>query len=378
MEESRSILIVTNVDWFLISHRLVLAEAALKAGWRVYVACEDSGRSDEIRASGAEFIPFTFSRSGTNIIQEARLFFRFKELYKRLRPDVVHQITIKPVVYGSLAARLEGIPGIVNAISGLGYMFAHGEVGVFQRFILRLMKIGANRRGVSFIFQNDDDRSILTRFNVLNQANRVEIIKGSGVDLKKFGFSPLPDTGLIKILLPCRMLWDKGVKELREASELLKARYSDKIQFVLVGMADDKNKAGVPETYLRDWDDGKYVVWMGQQSDMVKFYRACHIVVLPSYREGLPKTLIEACAIGRPIVTTDAVGCKDCVDQGVNGIKVPVKDSSALATALEEMINNRELMIRMGSAGREKAEKEFDVVGVIDKHLQIYNSALKT
>ncbi len=372
----KKLLIITNVDWFLISHRLVLAKAAVQAGWRVYVACEDTGRGHEIAVDGIEFINFSFSRSGTNPIEEVKLLGRFRKLYRKVKPDVVHQITIKPVVYGSLAAKKEKIKGVVNAISGLGYMFAQGRVGLMQKLILYLMKIGVKRDGVSFIFQNRDDQNVLSEFNVLDSRNNFDLIKGSGVDLNKFTFSTLPEGSRIKILLPCRMLWDKGVKELREASEILKAKYKSKIQFVLVGMANDDNKAGVPESYMRDWEEEDYVVWEGHQADMVSFYRGCHIVVLPSYREGLPKTLIEACAIGRPIVTTDAVGCKDCVDEGVNGFKVPVADSVALASAIEKLIEDHDLMVNMGKKGRDKAEREFSIKTVINKHLEIYNSVL--
>lgn len=372
----RKLLIVTNVDWFLISHRLVIAKAAAVAGWKVYVACEDTGRGHEIAVDGIKFVPFSFSRSGTNPIEEVKLFNRFRKLYRKIKPDVVHQITIKPVVYGSLAAKKEGVKGVVNAISGLGYMFAQGKIGIMQKTILYLMKVGARRQGVAFIFQNKDDEHILNQFGVLDRRNSRNLIKGSGVDLNRFAFCTLPENEKIKILLPCRMLWDKGVKELREASEILKERYKTSIQFVLVGMADGHNKAGVPESYLRDWEDKEYVTWMGQQSDMVKLYRESHIVVLPSYREGLPKTLIEACAVGRPIVTTEAVGCKDCVDEGINGFKVPVGDSKSLASAIERLTTDYALMTEMGKRGREKAEREFDVNDVASKHLEIYNSVL--
>lgn len=372
----RTLLIITNIDWFLISHRLIIAQAAVKAGWKVYVACEDTGRGHEIKVDGIEFIRFSFSRSGTNPIEEIKLLRRFRRLYRKVQPDVVHQITIKPVVYGSLAAKKEGVKGVVNAISGLGYMFAQGQVGFMQRIILYLMKVGVKRNGVAFIFQNRDDQDVLNKFDVLDSRNSINLIKGSGVDLNKFSFSTLPENDKIKILLPCRMLWDKGVKELRDASEILKEKYKGRIQFVLVGMADRDNKAGVPESYLRDWEDGEYVTWMGQQADMVKLYEESHIVVLPSYREGLPKTLIEACAVGRPIVTTDAIGCRDCVEEGTNGLKVPVGDSKALASAIEKLINDESLMKEMGRKGRDKAEREFDVKDVIRRHLDIYNSVL--
>lgn len=377
IHKKKKILILTNVDWFLISHRLVLAKAAVKAGWKVYVACEDTGRGKEIAVDGIKFIPISLSRSGTNILNEIKSYQQIKKIYKNIKPDVVHQITIKPVVYGSLAAKITGIKGVVNAISGLGYMFVPGRIGFMQKLILRMMKYGLDRPKSAIIFQNNDDKRTLEQFNVLNKHSQINLIKGSGVDLNQYCFSEIPSGEVVTVLLPCRMLWDKGVKELREATEILKSNYKGKVQFVLVGMADDQNKAGVPERYLRDWEEVGYVRWMGHQSDMKNFYNQCHIVVLPSYREGLPKTLIEACAIGRPIVTTDAIGCKDCVDEGINGFKVPVGDAKALAAALAKLIDNPALRKEMGVAGRQKAEREFDVADVINKHLEIYNSVLR-
>lgn len=373
---NKKLLIVTNVDWFLISHRLVLAKSAINSGWDVTVACEDTGRAHEISVDGIKFVNFSFSRSGTNILDEFKLFKRFRELYRRIKPDVVHHITIKPVVYGGAAAKFEKIPGVVNAISGMGYMFAQGKVGIIQKVILKLIDFGVQRENVSFIFQNEDDKEVLQKYSVLKSYNTVNLIKGSGVDLNLYKFKSLPEGSKIRILLPCRMLWDKGVKELREASELLRPIYKGKIQFVLVGMSDENNRAGVPESYLKEWAEDGYVEWHGHRADMIEFYNSCHIVVLPSYREGLPKSLIEACAIGRPIVTTNAIGCKDCVDEGVNGFKVPVKDGIALADAIEKLINNKLLMCEMGLNGRAKAEKEFDVDQVIQKHLDIYQSVL--
>src|SRR5690606_16829749 len=370
------LLIITNVDWFLISHRLVLAKAAINAGWEVYVACEDTGRGREIAVDGIKFINFPLSRSGTNPINEYKLYKRFVKLYKEIQPDVVHQITIKPVVYGSLAAQRVRIKGVVNAISGMGYMFTEGKIGLFQRLILFLMKKGSNKQNVSFIFQNRDDQSVLERHNILNQVNSVNLIKGSGIDLEKFQKSPHKINNRIKILFASRMLWDKGIKELQEATKILKHKYSSLIQFVLVGKADDENRSSVSAAYLNEWADGDYVVWKGHVENVRDEYIDSNIVVLPSYREGLPKNLIEACAVGRPIVTTDAIGCKDCVDEGVNGYKVPVKDGLALADAIEKLINNRDLMVRMGSESRLKAEREFDLKDVVSNHLRIYKEHL--
>lgn len=372
----KTLLIITNVDWFLISHRLVLAKAAAAAGWKVYVACENTGRGDEIAVDGITFIDFPLSRSGVNPIEEYRLYKRFVKLYKDVRPDVVHQITIKPVVYGSLAAKRLGVKGVVNAISGMGYMFTKGKVGFVQRIILNLMKKGAGNN-VSFIFQNEDDLNALKSFGILDKVNSINLIKGSGIDLNTFRYSEIPDAvGPIKIIFPSRMLIDKGIRELIEASVILKNNYNNLIQFLLVGKVDDANKAAVTADQLMHWSDGKYVLWSGHAENMHELYKQAHIVVLPSYREGLPKTLIEACAVGRPIVTTNAIGCKDCVDEGINGFKVPVKDSNALALALEKLILDSSLRSRMGLAGRIKAEREFNVEDVVRRHLNIYNSLL--
>jgi len=373
----RKLLIITNVDWFLISHRLVLAQAAAKAGWKVFVACEDTGRGAEIAIDGIEFINFPLSRSGTNPVTEYFLYKRFREIYGKIKPDVVHQITIKPVIYGSLAAKREKIRGVVNAISGMGYMFTQGKIGILQRIILYLMRRGSNSENVSFIFQNEEDKSVLEQFNILENCNSINLIKGSGIDLEKFCHNSFPISSRLVILFPSRMLWDKGVRELREASNILKEKYKNDIQFILVGNADYHNRSAVNAHYLNDWADGDYVVWKGHVEDMVEEYRQSHIVVLPSYREGLPKTLIEACAIGRPIVTTDAIGCRDCVDEGINGFKVPVNDATALAEAIEKFILNKELLKNMGDAGRRKAELEFDVEDVAKRHLAIYDAFFK-
>src|SRR5690606_34106329 len=179
-----------------------------------------------------------------------------------------------------------------------------------------------------------------------------------------------------KALFASRMLREKGGKELRQATEILKTRYSTHTRCIVVGKADDENRSSVSKVYLKDWADGDYVVWKGHVDNVRGEYMASNIVVLPSYREGLPKNLIEACAIGRPIVTTSAIGCKDCVDEGVNGFKVPIKDGLALADAIEKLINNRDLMVRMGSESRLKAEREFDLKDVVSNHLRIYKEHL--
>lgn len=367
------ILFVTNVDWFFISHRLVIAEEVYNSGYDVFLAAEDTGRSQEIIDKGIKFINLPFSRSGTNPVQEFITVLKFYKIYNKIKPDIVHHITLKPVIYGSIIARFLKIKGVVNAVSGLGYNFTGDRMSLVSKIMLQMMRYGFNRINISIIFQNKDDYCELKNLKVISNRNIVFWIKGSGVDLNIFKSYTLPSFDKIKILLPIRMLWDKGVRELYEASNLLKNEYINDIQIVLAGLADEDNKAGVSAHFLKSWEDGEYVKWIGYQKDMFGLYNDCHIVILPSYREGMPKTLIEACAMGRAIITTDAIGCRECVDEGINGLKVPVKDSKSLANAIECLVNDPQKIIQMGNASRRKAETEFDINSVIKKHLEIYN-----
>lgn len=367
------ILFVTNVDWFFISHRLVIADEVYRLGYDVFLAAEDTGRSQEIIDKGIKFINLPFSRSGTNPVQEIKTLLKFYKIYNDIKPDIVHHITLKPVIYGSITARFLKIKGVVNAVSGLGYNFTSDRMSLVSKIMLQMMRYGFNRNNISIIFQNKDDYNELNSLKVISNRNILFWIKGSGVDLNIFKTNTFPGFDKIKILLPIRMLWDKGVRELYDASNLLKYKYNNSIQIILAGLADEDNKAGVSAHFLQSWENGEYVKWIGYQKDMYDVYNDCHIVILPSYREGMPKTLIEGCAMGRAIITTDAIGCRECVDDGVNGLIVPVKDSKSLAIAIELLVNDPEKIIQMGKASRIKAESEFDINFVIKKHLEIYN-----
>tara|TARA_A100001015_G_C15042712_1_gene740900 strand:- start:3970 stop:5097 length:1128 start_codon:yes stop_codon:yes gene_type:complete len=370
---SKTILFLVNVDWYFISHRLLIAKKAIAKGYNVNVACLDTGRSDEIKAIGAIFINLPISRSSINPFRELNTLIYIHKIFKKVNPDIVHNISIKAVIYGSLISKLFTSIHLVNAISGLGYNFTKNRKGVIQKLLIQLLRFGFQRKNLTVIFQNEDDELFFKENRIISRNNKIVRIKGSGVDLSKFRKTKLPDFDIIKILLPSRMLWDKGVKELRQASEILEPKYKGKIQFILCGFADKGNRAGVPEHYLKDWHDEIYVNWIGYKKDMVEVYNDCHIVVLPSYREGMPKSLIEACAVGRAIITTNAVGCRDCVDEGINGLKVSVYSSMELAIAIEKLILNQAILIKMGHNSRKKAEKEYDVNNVVSKHLKIYD-----
>lgn len=369
------ILFVVNVDWFFISHRLAIAEEALKNGFEVIIAAEDTGRSNEIVTKGIKFINLPLSRSGTNPIKEIITLYKFYKIYSKIKPDIIHHITLKPVIYGSILAKLLNVKCVINAVSGLGYNFTDGRKSMIARIMLGFMKYGFSRE-LNVIFQNNDDFKELSELKILSAENIIYFIKGSGVNLYNFYPTTLPSFHKIKIVLPSRMLLDKGVKEFHEAAIILKEKYFDKIQFVLAGMADEDNKAGLSSRILKRWDDLDYFKWIGHQKNIFEVYENAHIVVLPSYREGMPRSLIEACAMGRAIITTDAIGCRECVDEGINGLKVPIKDSKSLANAIEFLVNSPNRIIEMGIASRAKAEKEFDVNSVIKTHLEIYNKCI--
>lgn len=371
----KKILFIVNVDWFFISHRLILAEAAVKEGYEVLVACSDTGRKHEIESVGATFFNFNFERSGTNPLKEFITLFKFYNLYNNIKPTLIQHITLKPVIYGSLIAFFLKIP-VVNSISGLGFNFAENNKGFTTRIMIFLMRLGFKNKKMTCIFQNYDDRKVIESRRILLKSNKVVMIKGAGVDLNKFYFSTPPVKDKISIILPARLLWDKGVKEFHNASLILRDKYKDKIEFKLIGKTDIDNKSGVKEEVLQEWLEEGYFSRINYQTDMVPVYTESDIVVLPSYREGMPKTLLEACSVGRPIVTTNAIGCRECVDEGINGFKVQIKSSEELANAIEKLIIDDQLRLKMGVESRLKAEREFDQKNVISKHLEIYKSFL--
>jgi glycosyltransferase involved in cell wall biosynthesis len=369
----KKLFIVVNVDWFFLSHRLPIALAAKKAGFDVTIVSCNTGRAAEIENHGLKFIDAPFTRSGTNILEELSLVKFLTKLYKQHRPDIVHHVTLKPAIYGSLAARRAGIGNTINAISGLGYNFTDGRKGIKQMILAMLLKRAFSSDKLQFIFQNMDDVGVFKTLGLVSDDNQIHLIKGSGVDLNEFKFTAEPNTTNIKVLLPARMLYDKGVAEFVQAAQLLKPKYAGKVSFNLAGDIDPSNPAAITEAELLTMIDAPYINWIGHQKSMACVLADHHIVVLPSYREGLPKSLIEACAIGRPIITTDAPGCKECVKQNYNGFLVPVKDYAMMAQYMETLINDKELRDSMGKNSRTTAEQIFSIDNVVDKTLAIYD-----
>lgn len=372
----KKLLMVVNEDRFFLSHRKEIALAAQKAGWDVTVVCKDTGRRQEVEALGLKVLELPINPTGMNLRQELSTWWFLYALYKKNRDAVVHHVGLKNILWGGLAARLARVHGVVNAVSGLGAIFSSGKMGMTSKGILAVMRFSNNRKSVRVIFQNEEDKSLFLQHGVINKA-QADFIKGSGVDLDVFRFTPEPEDATVKVVFSARMVREKGVIEVIDAAERLRKDYEGHVEFWLCGRLA-ANSDAVSQDELESRCDGKYIKWLGFQRDMKSVLERSHIMAFPSYyREGVPKSLIDACAVGRPIVTTNSIGCKDVVDDGVNGFLIPVKDSESLAQKLRILIENKDLRIQMGRAAREKAEREFDLENVVEKHLDIYNRILQ-
>ena len=310
--------------------------------------------------------------TGMNPMQEFKTWRFLHKLYRKNRDAIVHHVGLKNILWGGLAAKQTKIHGVVNAVSGLGAIFSDNKMGTTAKGILALMHFSNKRDRVKVIFQNNEDKALFLEHSVV-EANQIEFIKGSGVDLNVFQYVPEPESETLKIVFTARMVKEKGIIELIEAAERLRKDYAGKVEFWLCGRLAS-NADAISREELESLCDGRYIKWLDFQKDIKSILEQSHIMAFPSYyREGVPKSLIDACAIGRPIVTTHSIGCKDAVDDGVNGFLVPVRDSEALAQKLRILLEDKDLRIKMGKASREKAEREFSLEKVVERHLDIYN-----
>lgn len=372
MAKPRLLFLVTE-DWYFVSHRLPLALAARDAGYEVTVVTRVREHGETICAAGLKLIPFEWSRRGMNPLRELAVLVRLVALYRRERPDLVHQVALKPVLYGSLAARMSGSQCcVVNAIAGMGFIFS--SQALLAR-LLRPLLVGAFRvllggRHRLLILQNPDDLKLLVGTGVI-AADQVRLIRGSGVDPQRFMLSVEP-TGVPLVVLASRMLWDKGIAEFVSAARLLRAE-GVAARFALVGDTDTDNLAAVPTAQLAAWRDEGVVEWWGRRNDMPVVMAAANLICLPSsYREGLPKVLLEAAACGRAIVTTDMPGCREIVADGDNGLLVPARDAVALAAALGTLLTDPVRRQRMGQRGRERVLAEFSEARIVAETLAVY------
>jgi glycosyltransferase involved in cell wall biosynthesis len=375
------ILFVVNVDWFFVSHRIPIAIEAIKRGYEVHIATSITSKYDYLQSVGLYVHPIDFERSGMNPVQAIIDVKKICDVIRKVNPDILHLVTIKPVLLGGIAARLEKTGTLVLAVSGLGFAFTEAGIkAVLLRTLIKfLYGLVFRHPNLCVIFQNQHDKKTLTKATGLNDSN-TRLIRGSGVDLSAYSCRPLPE-GRPVVMFAARLLLDKGVREFVESARILKKSdplSSEAARFVLVGEPDPENPNSLSSSELQDWITEGIIEYWGYRSDMPNVLGQAHVVVLPSYYgEGLPKVLIEAAACGRAVVTTDHPGCRDAILPGQTGLLVPIKDGPALASAIASMINDRGRSASFGAAGRKLAEESFDVRQVVEDHFDIYEKLLR-
>jgi len=364
-------------DWYFWSHRLPIARAARDAGFEVLVITRVDQHKELIENEGLKLVPIGLKRSSRNVIREVLSVVEIIRIYRREKPDIVHQVAVKPVLYGSWAARVAGVPCVVNALAGLGYVFvADGwKASTFKRLVVFAYRSAFLAKNAIGIFQNPEDYKLFADAGIVKSEKAV-LIRGSGVDTSRFFHLPEP-AGIPTIVLASRMLWSKGIGEFVDAIKLLR-KDGVNCRAVLVGIPDLENPASIPEETLCMWHSEGIVEWREHIEDMPEVFAKSNIVVLPSYREGLPKVLLEAASCGRPIVATDVPGCREVVRHNENGLLVPPHDSKALADALKVLIKDPELRAKMGARGREIVETEFSEEIVVRQTMELYKKMLLT
>lgn len=370
------ILFVDNQARDFLQYRTEFARRVREAGFEVHAALPREKGRDEASSEDVSIHTIYLRRKSARLWDELRCCVSLIRLYRRLRPALVHHITLKPTLYGGIAARVAGVPAVVSTLTGLGHLFRSRTVKarILRSVVTRGLRFAFRHPNHFVVFQNPEDRDCLAAESGISP-DRAVLVKGSGVDLSSFTPAPEPN-GPPLVVMACRLLRDKGIPEFVAAAHELRARGSE-ARFVLLGAPDRGHPSAVPERTLERWRDAGGVEWAGWQSDMPAFLARSHIVCLPSYYgEGVPRVLLEAAACGRPIVTTDTRGCREVVRQGQNGLLVPPRDAHALAAAIARLAENAPLRCAMGNRGREIAVAEFSAERVIDANLAIYRRLL--
>lgn len=375
---NKKLLFVVNDPAFFLSHRLPLALSAREEGFNVQIATMGGKHAEKIEEMGFVHHVLPLSRSGRNPINELITFFSVWRLFRQLRPDLVHLVTIKPVLYGGIAARMLKVPGVISAISGLGFLFVKRSslrVSLLRNVALFLYRLSLNHPNQRIIFQNPTDKNLLVKAGGV-QEDKIRLIRGSGVDLKDYPM--IIDSASVPIVvMASRLLKDKGVHEFVEAARILTSK-NIKARFQLIGEPDLGNPESVSYRSIQLWKEEGIVECLGYCSNIPELFSKAHIVTLPSYYgEGLPKVLIEAAASGCATITTDMPGCRDAIEPDITGLLVPARNVEALAQAIERLIKDSELRNQMATAGRDLAEREFGIEKVVEAHMQIYYELTK-
>ena len=362
------VVIALNTAWNLVNFRAGLIRALVDHGYEVVAVAPRDDHADRLEALGARYVELPMDNGGTNPVRDLWLWWRFRQMLKAERPDVYLGYTVKPNVYGSLAAHSLRIP-VVNNIAGLGAVFI--SQSLVTTVVRRLYRL-ALKRSAHVFFQNPDDHRLFIEGGMVDRSV-TSLLPGSGIDLSRF--SPAPhngrEGGAMCFLLIARMLWDKGVGEYVEAARQVRQTHPH-IRFALLGFLDVENPAAISSGQMQTWVDEGCVEYWGSSEDVRNEIARADCVVLPSYREGTPRTLLEAAAMGKPLVATDAVGCREVVDDGVNGYLCEVRNAESLAMAMTKLAELPQAdRLRMGMASRQKVERQFDEQKVIAAYLQV-------
>ena len=372
----KKILFVVNTPDAFLSHRLPLAIAARDRGFDVHIISGVGKKIDQIKKHGLKYHLLPLSRSGKNPLKEIITLIKLITLFLRIKPDLVHLVTLKPILYGGIAAKISGVKAVVCAIAGLGSTFLVNTK--FDRIRRAIIKKGIiwilKSTKSSVIFQNDDDKHTL--LSSKSEGLKTYLIPGSGVNLDDYLYVPEP-VGKTVISMSSRIIKDKGVLEFAGAAAILFHR-GHQLEFRLLGDPDPANPRSLVASEIEELKKNGQVKFLGYQTDIAKKYAETNIICLPSYREGMPKALIEAAACGRAVVTTDVPGCRHAIIENETGFLVPVKNAEALADAIEKLVNDDELRATMGAAGRKLAEERFTIDKVVQKHMQIYDDTIET
>lgn len=373
----KKLLFLVSEDWYFCSHRLPPARLAALAGYKVIVATRVTNCESQIIGEGFEVIPLTLQRKGKNPISEILSVIELISIYRRTQPDVVHHVALKPVLYGSIASLFVKNVAVVNAMAGLGFVFTSRQTlaRILRPIVTKMFRTLFRLSKSILILQNSDDSELLIQSGAVS-GERVRLIRGSGVDVN--AFVPIDEPfGVPVVLMASRLLWDKGVAEYVDAARILIDR-GCKARFVLVGSSDDENPASIPVQQIQDWVEKGLLEYWGHRSDMNDVLGMANVVCLPSYREGLPKVLLEAASCQRAIVATDVPGCREIVRDGENGLLVPPRDAESLAKALEVLLGDPLRRKAMGIEGRRMVESDFSDKSVAIATVAIYNEAFET
>jgi len=373
--KKHKILFIIVEDRYFLSHRLHLAQYAIKKGYQVGLLCKISKHKEFLENEGIQVFDWSLVRGSFNLFFEIKAIYEILITLLKFAPDVLHAVALKPVIYASFASKLVFLKSRVFALGGLGFIFSSDKIlaKLLRPLIVLVLKFTFSGNKSRLIIQNIDDKRTLINLKVIRD-EKIDLIKGAGVDMKIFSFIKEPSQ-IPEVILPARLLWDKGVGEFVLAADILKKRGIN-AKFTLLGETDPHNPECIPDDQIEDWKKEGAVDVAGFQDDMAKCIQDCAVVCLPSYREGLPKSLLEAASCGRPIVTTDVPGCREIVQDGVNGYLVPSKDPDLLAEALSRLLTDRKLREVMGLKGREFVERGFSAEIVAIKTEKIWNSLL--